>query len=151
MPNSAKLRPVIPIEVALQRRRWLEAKYFSWYFLGYSAMIFWAEVTLLVFGTLLFFATSLTYTRLVPLSFVAINAVFAFLLTVGGLDNHSRERVRRFQKLSLRFHPVCAIVWWPWQCLVLFRNLFMRRQSFSLGLVWYSPVEPSDDDDVPAA
>jgi len=147
---------VIPIEDVTRRHRWLELRFFAWYFLGYSAIVFWAELIMFFFGTLLFYIASSTFYRFAITWCVGLNLILAFLLTVLGLEDHCRARVKRFRQLALRFHPLCAPVWWPMTALRSLVRLATSRRAivivpFSRDWVLTETDDDEDGEDVPVA
>jgi hypothetical protein len=146
---------VIPIEDVPRRHRWLELKFFAWYFLGYSAIVFWAEFSVFFYWTSFLNTFRASIVRFIAVWCIGLNLILAFWLTVVGLEDHRLARVKRLRQLALRFHPLCAPVWWPVHAIRCLVRLARSRRTVSavpFSRDWVlNESEDDEDDDVPAA
>lgn len=146
-------RKVITIEEVRRRRRRLEFIYFGWYFLGSSVTVLGGELVLMLTGTLMFLFFNERFVSFAPISFVAVNLFFSFLLAVTAIDRHNQKQLLRFRTMAWWGHPVCLafrlarfIFLLPYRIIVWLRTPPVTREQLD---AFASAIDRGDTD--PAA
>lgn len=135
---------VMPIEKVYRRQSWLELKFFIWYFFAYSTAVFWSEVVVVLLGVLFLFAGGRLSPGFMLLVILVVNVHFSFLLTVGNLKHHSRERAADSKWFALRFHPLMFIGYQVPRVLVCGMTQLFRWASYPL--VSEDEARPDDNE-----
>ena len=125
--SAQVVKKVIEIEELRRRHRQRLFGCFGWYVLGYSVILFWIEVVLMIVSWTLFLAEE-AFSRPKILGAVGMNVVVSLVLAAERMLERGQRSPERARSFALRFHPVVLLVRIPFLSFTTFRLRLLRDQ-----------------------